>query len=312
MCTRFVVTSNHKMKEINDIIRRLKFLDLTTYPYDEIRSLIHQFGRFGAVQMQLHPGKTLIRSRPNEPGQRFTLRSELAYKPQVYNIEYQRASTPNMTMFYGGTIPEDLKKGELDNARIVSTLEASNLLRDTNIDGEQTITFSKWIVTKDIHLFAVCHYEDFVNKSSHTKELYEAYNEWTKNLPPELLEKSLAITTFLATEFAKKEIRGDFDYMISAIFSQISVEKGLGGIYYPSVRVDGMGYNVAIAPQIVDTSLKLVASGECKMYKKGNHTIVDNEMVCTIDDDKIPFMMNPVATEYHMGRDKIMEKLNMV
>ncbi len=215
-------------------------------------------------------------------------------------------------MFYGGIIPEDLKKGELDNARIVSTLETSNLLRDTNIDGEQTITFSKWIVTKDIHLFAVCHYEDFVNKSSHTKELYDAYNEWTKNLSPDLLEKSLTITTFLATEFAKKEIRGDFDYLISAIFSLISIEKGLGGIYYPSVRTDGMGYNVAIAPLIADTCLKLVATGECKMYKKGNHTIVDNEMVCTIEDDKIPFIMKPVAPEYHMGRDRVMEKLNLV
>lgn len=214
-------------------------------------------------------------------------------------------------MFYGGTIPDDLKTGELDNARIVSSLEASNLIRDKDIEGEQTITFSKWVVTKDIRLFAVCYHKDFTDKSSHTKELYDAYIEWTKELPKELVEKSLAITTFLASEFAKKEIRCDYDYMISAIFSQISIEKGMAGIYYPSVRTDGMGYNVAIAPNIVDTSLKLVVAGECKMYKKGGYTIVDNEMVCTIDDDTIPFTMQPVSPEYHLGREKIMEKLKM-
>lgn len=298
------------MSDIIDIIGQLKSLDLTSYPYKEIRSLIPQFGKFGAVQMTLHPGKTIIRARPNEPQQRFTTRSELSYKPEKFNTTYQRASTPNLTMFYGGTIPEDLKEGELNNARVVSTLEASNLLRDKDLDGEQTITFSKWVVIKDIPLIAVCYHKDFIEKSSHTKELFEAYNEWIEHLPHELLDKSIAVATFLASEFAKKEIRGDYDYMISAIFSQISIEKGKAGIYYPSVRSDGMGYNVAISPHIVDESLKLVVAGECKMYKIGDRTIVDNEMFCTIDDDSKPFVMLPIAREHHIGRNKVFEELN--
>lgn len=298
------------MSNINEIIDQLKSLDLTTYPYDQIRSLIGEFGKFGLIQMILHPGKTIIRARPNENGERFSTRSELSYKPNHFNKSYLRASTPNLTMLYAGTIPEDLKDGELDNARIISSLEASNLLRDKGQEGEQTITFSKWVVTKDIPLIAVCYHKDFTEKSSHTKELYEAYNEWTKQLPPELYDKSIAITTFLASEFAKKEIRGDFDYMISAIFSEMSVEKGQAGLYYPSVRTDGMGYNVAIAPNVVDTSLKLLVAGECKMYKKGDRTIVDNETVCTIDDDTKPFTLLPIAPEHHAGRNKILDELN--
>ena len=98
--------------------------------------------------------------------------------------------------------------------------------------------------------------------------------------------------------------------MISAIFSEMSVEKGQAGLYYPSVRADGMGYNVAIAPDVVDTSLKLLVAGECKMYKKGDRTIVDNETVCIIDDDAKPFTFLPVALEHHVGRDKILEELS--
>jgi hypothetical protein len=259
--------------------------------------------------MTLHPGKTIIRARPNEAGQHFNSRSELSYKPEKFNTTYQRASTPNLTMFYGGTIPEDLKDGELDNARIVSSLEASNLLRDKAQDGEQTITFSKWVVTKDIPLIAVCYHKDFTEKSSHTKELYNAYHDWIKQLPQELLDRSLAISTFLASEFAKTKIKGDFDYMISAIFTERSVARGQAGIYYPSARADGMGYNVAIAPHIVDTSLKLLVAGECTMYKKGDHTIVDNDVICTIDDDTKSFTMTPVAPQHHMGRDKVLEEL---
>lgn len=75
-------------------------------------------------------------------------------------------------------------------------------------DGEQKITFSKWVVTQDIPLIAICYHKDFTSKSSHTKELYNAYQNATKTLPTDLLENSLADTTFLASEFAKGEIRG--------------------------------------------------------------------------------------------------------
>ena len=114
-----------KMCDYKEAIEKLKSLDLSTYPHDEIRKNIGLFGKFGAIQMMLHPGKVLIRARPSNPKQSFTKRSELSYKPKENNKTYQRASTPNQTMFYAGTIPEDIKVGELDNARIIASLEAS-------------------------------------------------------------------------------------------------------------------------------------------------------------------------------------------
>ena len=297
------------MCDYKEAIEKLKSLDLSTYPYDEIRKNIGLFGKFGAIQMMLHPGKVLIRARPSNLKQSFTKRRELSYKPKENNKSYQRASTPNQTMFYAGTIPEDIKVGELDNARIIASLEASHLLRNVGNEGEQSVTFSKWVITKDIPLFAVCYHKDFTEKNSHTKELYEAYQQWTKSLDPDLQEKSFFITEYLANEFAKKDIRGDYDYMISAIFTEISVNKGVAGVYYPSVRADALGFNVAILPEAVDSSLQLVAVGECTIYKKGDHTIVDNETVCLIEDDKKPFILQPVEADYHIGRDRILQEL---
>ncbi|MBN8856152.1 MAG: hypothetical protein BGO55_08280 [Sphingobacteriales bacterium 50-39] len=289
-----------------DAIAQLKALDLTTYPKNEIHTLIRQFGKFGAVAMDLHPGKVLIRARPNEAGKTFSLRSDLSYKPPKYNTTYQRASTPDQTMFYAGTIPENIRIDELDNARLIATLEASHLLRDNIPDGEQLITFSKWVVVKDIRLFAVCYHRDFTENSSHTHELYNAYHAWTKTLSDELREKSIEVTEFMANEFAKMPIRGDFDYMISAIFTEIMARGKTDGVYFPSVRAGAQGYNVAIVPEVADSCLKLVAAGECTIYKKGAETFVDNETVCLIKDDTSPFKLVPVDPAFHEGRDKIL------
>jgi hypothetical protein len=134
------------------IIEEIFKLDLSQYPYTEVKSLLQQLKRFSIVRIDLHPGKTLIRARVNDDGQRFSTRNELSYKPASYNKSFQRASTPNQTMFYAGSMPEKKIDGEVDNARIISTLEAANLLRDKTADGEQTITFSKSEVIKDIPL----------------------------------------------------------------------------------------------------------------------------------------------------------------
>lgn len=301
------------MKDYEIGISRLKIADLSSYPHDAIKQSIQQFGKFGAIIMTLHKGKTLIRARPNQPGEIFSTRAELSYKPQKFNTSYQRASTPYQTMFYAGTIPEDVKIGELDNARFVASLEASNLLRDTEREGEQTITFSKWAVTDDIPLFAICYHKDFISKSSHTKKLNEAYEEQLKSQDADMQQKSHAITEFLASEFAKylPHDAPDYHYMISAVFTEAAILKGVAGVYYPSVRAEGMGFNVAINPEYTDSHLKLVAAGECIMYKRGKHTIVDNDTVCIIEDDTQPFTFVPVSDELKRGKDKILQELNM-
>ena len=45
------------------IINRLEALDLSQYPYFEIRELIREFGKVGFIIFTLHPGKTITRAR---------------------------------------------------------------------------------------------------------------------------------------------------------------------------------------------------------------------------------------------------------
>jgi hypothetical protein len=297
------------MPEYVDTIHALLSLDLSTCPKEEIIRLIRQFGSFGLIQLTLHPGKSIIRARPMGPSEHFRSRAELSYKPASANKTYQRASTPDQTMFYGAVIPEDLPDDEKVNARIVASLETARLLRTPGLDGEQRMTFSRWIVTKDIPLVAICYHQDFVTKSSHSKELYEAYHRSMAGVmirDPVLAQRSTAITEFLAAQYAKKVVDHDYEYMISALFSSITVARGQAGIYYPSIRADAKGFNVAIAPDYVDQGLRLVAAGECTIYKRGDQTIGDNDTSCEIDDDSLPFDYKPVSPEYHMGREEVL------
>ena len=196
-------------------------------------------------------------------------------------------------------------------ARIISSAETSFLLRDKLSKGIQKITFSKWVVTDHIPLITMCYKSEITSYNYNKKKLYNAYLSWLASSPKYIQYKSLNISDFLASEFAKDNIKEYFYYMISAFFSQISIEKGMAGIYYPSVRVGYQGYNVAIAPPYVDNCQKLIVSAECTLYKNGDQSILDNESLAIIQDDNQTFTYNPVDPKYHQGRDAILKKLHM-
>lgn len=284
--------------EIDNLILELKKLNLSNYPEKEIRDLLNQIGKICSMQVFFHPGKVVMRARPHENENiRYKRKGDLSFKPQEYNKTYQRASTPNETMFYATAVPENLQPGELDNLRIIGVVESIPALRDKTSSLYKKISFGKWEVTEDLRLMSIIHKDRYFEKSSYTRELIEAYNMSTKNIPeeilnevPDIVEKSLKIQTFLADEFAKETIRGDYDYMISAIFSEIAIRKGFDGIFYPSVRVDGQGFNIAITPEATK-KLKLVVAGECSLYKHKDHTVVGNDAIIQLNNNEEEFIL---------------------
>jgi ABC-type antimicrobial peptide transport system permease subunit len=109
--------------EIDDVIIELKKLDLSSYPGNQIRSLVSKFGFIASMVVNYNPGKSVIRARPYDEGVRFKLKNDLLYKPQEFNKTYQRASTPYDTMLYAIAVPDEPKLGELDNMRIIGIAE---------------------------------------------------------------------------------------------------------------------------------------------------------------------------------------------
>lgn len=276
--------------EIDEVINGLKKLDLSIYPEKEIRQLLNNIGAMASTVVTYAPGKCVMRARLNKDDERFSKKADFSFRPQKCNKTFQRASTPYKTMFYATAIPDKIKDGELDNMRIIGVAETIPMLKNNTKSGYQKISFGKWFVEEKLNLLAIIHKNTYYHESSFTKELVEGFKELSKNTPKELVEKSLKIQTYLADEFSKKEIRGDYDYMISAIFTEIVTNKGYDGVIYPSVRVDGKGFNIAITPKATK-KIGLYVVGECSIYKLGNKVTISNDAVAELDGKQKSFKM---------------------
>jgi len=294
------------MIDIDEIIKGLKKLELSTYPVEEVNLLINKIGLSAHIVVTFHRGKSILRARPNYNYKRFLYKSQLSYRPQVYNSTYQRASTPNKSMFYGCIIPDKLEQGELDNPRVVASIESVPWIRDKTKSGYQKISYSRWIVRKDINLIAVVFKDSYYKESSFTRELVNAYKEFIKFHDEKLIERSLKIQDFLAHEFSKEDIENDYDYLISAIFSEYCVNHGFDGIIYPSVRVGGQGFNVAISPRSCN-NLRLYAAGESSIYKRKDHMIIGNDTIMKYRGNKEKIKYKKIRN----NRMEILDKLGV-
>jgi hypothetical protein len=269
----------------------------------------------------LHPGNEtegipaheVMRIRPNSSlSETFTTRGSLSFKPQVYNKTYQRASTPDQTMFYGSL--SDHRTDVLPN-RMTSTLEGLSWLRDPLSVGKQKVTYSKWIIKEDLALLPVIFNPQYAGNHHVSSRLAETI-DFIKRANPEFAFDILLFYEFVASEFAKMHSdSADINYLVTANFTKIMLGHNPGtfdGILYPSCRVDGDGTNIAILPEATE-KLDLIVAGECMVYKNGKHVIIDNMTVCD-SDWKTPltdFKYRPVEDFAKRGEEKIYEELGV-
>ena len=292
--------------KIDEIISSLKKLNLEDEPVNEIKKLIKQVGKIGYILIKFHKGKSIIRARANEDGQRFRHNKELSFKPQQYNTTYQRASTPNQTMFYGTFLPDRIETSELNNARVVGVFEAMPWLRDENSSGYKKITFGRWYVQEDINFIAIMHKDTFYQESNYTRELVDAYNDFIDQEDKEMVEKSLNYQRFLADEFSK-DIEVHTDYLISAIFSEIITQNpNIDGIIYPSVRILGKGFNVAIKPEACK-KIGLYVVGECSIYKRKDHIVVGIDCKVELNGKSDTFVLEDIESD----REQCLQELGV-
>jgi hypothetical protein len=294
--------------EHRNIIQSLQKLDLKNSSIEEVRQKLKQLEKFGIMITTLHPGKRIVRARLSD-GKSFDNISALSYKPQEYNLTFQRGSTPNKTMFYGSIVPEIQGDTEPATARITVLFEISDFVRDIDTIGELDITFCSWEVIEDINLVSIVHHKKFekpTQLSIYMQKQFEVQVE--KN--PDFKIVSIEISEFLANEFAKSTITHHTDYTISATYSEM-ISDAYDGILYPSVRLAGEGINIALKPEIVDKKLKFIGASECRVYKNKKEIFVDNLNRAEIYD-KTYLKYSPLEVPYFFGEDYSRKKVGLV
>ncbi|MDR2127382.1 MAG: hypothetical protein LBP63_11220 [Prevotellaceae bacterium] len=205
------------MPTTKGVLDKINGIDLSYYPFAEVQELIRSLGKNSSLIFTLHYGKILTRARP---GRGYTQISELSYLPQDKNTKCQRASTPNKTMFYGTLVQE----GEsLDKARMIAASECSSLLRSVvDTKGIEKITYGRWSVLKDINLVVILDEEIYAESPTNPllTELKKAYSKFIGTVP-DIEDNVKQISNFFAKEFSKDDIKNDYDYFISAVFTEV-------------------------------------------------------------------------------------------
>lgn len=252
--------------KISQIVQQLKKLDLSLYPLEDVSALFNAVATIPIMVTTLHPGRIIVRGQNYDPKADYTIPSRHTYKPQSLNKDYQRASTPFQTMFYGSITDEDIDKATEDDnvplARHIIMTEIGKTIKE-DID-EETIVYSSWVVLEDIDLVSVIQSDAYKTPSKLVLDLQKDFKTKFGHLP------EMDFIYFIASEFSKEDasLKEDYKYFISALFAENCCNLGYDGVAYPSVRTDGAGMNVAIKPEAVDKKMRLIKADEVDFLKK--------------------------------------------
>lgn len=250
--------------EIKD---RLLRMDMSLYPVEEVRALLSQVGPNGFLVSSLMAGQRVVRARI---GSNVTKASDLSYKHSpCSDHRFRRASTPDMRMFYGCLVADGRSAFP---SEYVTAVECSRLLSEEQLEGDELVTFGLWEVTRPITVIEVIHPNYFSNAENNplVKGAKFRYETLLASCPKEMREELDLRAEFFSYVFSRPNpSKKDYEYLVSAIFSEMSVAKGYDGLLYPSVATDGMmGLNVALTDKAVDAYMKLSHVSRFKIRKE--------------------------------------------
>lgn len=251
-----------------EVIEALGRLDLSSYPYNEVKFLVSKFApKF--LGIWIPKGHRIERIRPDA---NVFERDGMSYRPAKDNTKPQRATLPGKTAFYGTLVHME---DSTVNTRYVSLLEASKLYRKgPQENGRKTYTWSRWMVKEDIHLVVIVD-ETVFSGAIHNPILNQARQEWEKGKSfIDGVMQSNEYNSFVTAQFAK-QVSHDYEYIISATIAEMLMYASKAdGVMYPPVQAAGdYGMNVALRPDVADAKLLLTDVSEMEYVQengKGN------------------------------------------
>ena len=258
-----------------EVIDKLNSLDLEKAQLLEITKLVDLLKPLRLLGLEVPKGHSIYRARPTE-AEAFSTSSELSYNPNPKS--FGRCHYPGQSIFYGSIASETI------NYPIITNLaETSLIFRNKLPDvGKFQMTVGKWIVEKPFQVAAIVSDSVFAGKNQSLLNLSNSYNDFIESSPE--YQETKFIAEYLAEQFSKGDIKNDFEYKLTAAICNKIYSNKINGILYPSVRTQGDGFNIAIAPQIVDSSLKLFGVGVHTIYHKDRKLVVDNNKFAYADE----------------------------
>ncbi len=282
------------MNKIEEIIQNLLLIPKQIEYIDYYHREYYKLGFIDVIETRLDQGVNIYRSRLNIPNESFSSIDQISY-PRTPPKVFGRTNCLNSTMFYGSYTPEEVfeaenilgAEDEIKLGYVTNAYEISSFLRDTSASGEERITIGKWQVHQGIKLAIIVFHEEYVKKTQLAQFLNKDFTAYLEKYS-QYKNETMLWNSFISQEFAKPvEDSNHQEYIISATYTDFLLRKGFDGIIYPTVKLDGRGFNIALTPNAVDTCLKLKLVAEGKFYKEKKKTVMDWEKICEVKDPNL-------------------------
>ena len=148
-------------------LKQVQSLDLLECDISIVSDLLYSIKDVPAIKATLTTGTTITRARP---GRGFVQPHQLTYRPALKCNNFQRATLPNETAFYG-CIAEDQRHNE--NARAISVAETATLARmGKESVGREYITIGLWALTRPISVISLITDETYPKVKNHHLEMF--------------------------------------------------------------------------------------------------------------------------------------------
>lgn len=255
----------------DEIIRKLSSLDLSTYPYDEVKELVSKFGPM-FVRMEMKGSPLIERLRP---GVGYTKRKDVTYKDGSPTDYPNRATLPGRSIFYG-TIAHH-KENPL-NRRYIAVCESSSLLKKgKNVSDREPYTLSMWGIKRNLSVGFIVNDKAFENRNNQLLQDAKEYYNRNRSFIEGPLQMDI-YKDFVVEQFSMPVADDQrYKYIIPATIADMMMyESGLDGIVYPSVKADGeAGLNIALKKECVDDALVLLNVEELEYIQNNGVASLD-------------------------------------
>ncbi|MDZ7693693.1 MAG: RES domain-containing protein [Balneolaceae bacterium] len=250
----------------------------------------------------------MTRARLNSDGERFHHVNQVWHKPEKLNNGFGRASNPNSNVMYCAFDPYPPNKSkDKPVERITALCEVSDIYF-TNQDEtiSETVTFARWVPGQQLNMVCPFDFSRLSSESPILKNMNQAYSNIIEKYD-EYEDQISRFHTFIAEQFAKHPIEEEYEYKITALFTEMIMEKGFDGVIYPSVKTDLRGFNVAVNSTTVEDSFNLFAVCECTHYLKHDYSLVNNNLLTSEIEQDGSFQLAPLDHPYTLPEEQILK-----
>ncbi|MDF2431539.1 MAG: hypothetical protein JWP44_1170 [Mucilaginibacter sp.] len=248
---------NNTLKFLSDVKDRLEYVT-----YEQVHQAIADMRDKFVPTAIIKKGAYIDRVRVHKELTDFFYKEEdVSYIHDSEIIEkyvgFGRANKEKQAIFYGA-----VESPEIDQPRVVAYFETSPLLKELEKNNNVTelFTVSRWRVIEDIEVVEMIFSDEALKVSKYTQMSLAHQLQHYQHLP--LAKEYEEQGRFFSNEFSRSDVRPgeDFKYKITSAYANYIWENTkLKGITYPSVQSSYLGQNVALLPEVVDSSLRLEA-----------------------------------------------------